>query len=61
MCGFDINWSFDSKLEFDWIIEWAFNPEAYIAQTRHGVEWFLKDAEILYDFLVFMNERGWDE
>ena len=61
MCGFDTSWSFDEKLEFDWIIEWAFNPEAYINQTRHGREWFLKDAGILYDFLVFMNEHGWED
>jgi hypothetical protein len=61
MCGFDFDWSFDKKLEFDWITEWAFNKEECIAQTRHGREWFLEDASTLYDFLVFMNERGWHE
>ena len=61
MCGFDTEWSFDKKLEFDWIIEWTFNPEAYINQVRHGSDWFLEDAETLYDFLVFMNEHGWEE
>ena len=61
MCGFDPNWSFDEKLEFDWIIEWAFNPEAYAAQTRHGKEWLLTDAATLYEFLVFMNEYGWED
>ena len=61
MCGFSTSWSFDKKLEFDWIIEWAFDPEAYIAQTRHGKEWLLDDASVLYDFLVFMNEHGWEE
>lgn len=61
MCGFDLDWSYDKKLEFDWIIEWTFNAAAYINQTRHGVTWFLEEAEVLYDFLVFMNERGWKD
>ena len=61
MCGFDYDWSFDKKLEFDWIIEWAFNPEAYINQNRHGRNWHLKSAGILYDFLIFMNENGWED
>jgi hypothetical protein len=61
MCGFNVKWSFDEKLEFDWIIEWAFNPEAYINQTRHGKEWLLEDAGTLYDFLVFMNDLGWED
>ena len=62
MCGFNLDWAYDKKLGFDWIIEWTFNnAEAWVAQTRHGVEWLLEDAETLYDFLVFMNERGWEE
>lgn len=61
MCGFDLEWSFDKKLEFDWIIEWAFNSEAFINQHRHGREWFLNEPGILYDFLVFMNENGWED
>ena len=60
MCGFDIDWSYDPKLDIDWIIEWSFNPETYRAQTRHGRTWDLEDASILYDFLVFMNENGWE-
>lgn len=61
MCGFDIEWSYDKKLEFDWIIEWAFNTECYRHQIRHGREWDLADGGILYDFLVFMNESGWED
>ena len=61
MCGFNLDWSYDKKLEFDWIIEWAFNPDSYASQIRHGREWLLNTPENLYDFLVFMNERGWEE
>ena len=61
MCGFNPNWSYDTKLEFDWIIEWTFNPEAYKEQIRHKKEWQLESAEALYDFLAFMNELGWEE
>jgi hypothetical protein len=61
MCGFDPEWSYDKKLEFDWIIEWCFNTDSYKHQTRHGREWYLDSAGILYDFLVFMNEYGWED
>jgi hypothetical protein len=61
MCGFDLEWSYDKKLGFDWIIEWTFNNAEYIWQKRHGKEWFLKEPETLYEFLVFMNECGWEE
>ena len=61
MCGFKYDWAYDKKLEFNWIFEWAFNPEAYKEQTRHGRTWLLEKPGILYDFLVFMNEHGWLE
>lgn len=61
MCGFDMEWSYDKKLGFDWIIEWTFNPDTYKEQTRHGKHWLLEEAGILYDFLVFMNELGWED
>jgi hypothetical protein len=61
MCGFNPEWSYDKKLEFDWIIEWTFNAANYINQTRHGREWFLEEAGTLYDFLIFMNENGWED
>ena len=61
MCGFNIDWSYDDKLGFDWVIEWAFNSGYYVAQTRHGKEWVLESAGALYDFLVFMNEHGWED
>lgn len=61
MCGFDQEWSYDEKLEIDWIIEWTFNPDAYKGQTRHGRDWVFEDSDILYDFLVFMNEYGWED
>ena len=56
----DSNWSYDEKLEFDWIIEWCYTPDSpNFEQTRHGRTWRLDDAGILYDFLEFMNEYGW--
>lgn len=61
MCGFDLDWSYDKKLGFDWVIEWCFNKEPYRVQFRHGREWHLDDAGILYDFLVFMNDLGWED
>lgn len=62
MCDFDGEWSYDQKLEFDWIIEWTFhreNPVFY--QIRHGCVFELTSAGALYDFLVFMNEHGWED
>ena len=61
MCGFNDDWSYDKKLGFDWIISWTSDPEPKFMQTRHGRTWKLDDAGILYDFLVFMNEYGWEE
>jgi hypothetical protein len=61
MCGFDLEWSYDKKLEFDWIIEWTFNNEFFRHQTRHGKDWTLDDVGALFDFLVFMNEYGWED
>lgn len=57
----DVKWSYDEKLEFDWVIEWCYVPDSpYFKQTRHGRTWWLDDAGALYDFLVFMNEHGWE-
>ena len=61
MCGFDSEWSYDSKLGFDWIIEWVYNLENVQYHTRHNKDWVLTEAGSLYDFLVFMNEHGWDD
>ena len=61
MCDFDANWSYDEKFEFDWIVEWVYDESPYFFQTRHGVEFNLTDAGALYDFLVFMNEHGWED
>ena len=60
MCGFNSDWSYDEELGFDWICEWTFNPGNYRCQTRHGKDFDLDTAEQLYDFLVFMNEHGWE-
>ncbi len=62
MREFNMDWSYDTKLGFDWIIEWACSPDGpdYI-QTRHGRTWDLRTASVLYDFLVFMNEHGWED
>ena len=59
MCGFDLNWSYDTKKEFDWIIEWCFGED--LTEKRHGCEFVLDSALALYDFLVFMNEHGWED
>ena len=61
MCGFDPSFSYDEKLGFDWIIEWTCNESPYLVQHRHGHEWHLDNAGLLYDFLVFMNEHGWED
>lgn len=61
MCDFNDSWSYDKKLEFDWIVEWSFDESPYFFQTRHGVEFDLHEAGALYDFLVFMNEYGWED
>ena len=58
----NVTWSYDEKLEFDWIIEWCYGPDSpNLEQTRHGRTWYLDNAGILYDFLVFMNEHGWED
>lgn len=61
MCDFDANWAYDEKTGLDWIAEWSFGEPPYFCQTRHGVEFDLHDAGALYDFLVFMNEHGWED
>lgn len=58
----DVTWSYDEKLEFDWIIEWCYTPDSpNFEQTRHGVKFDLTDAGDLYDFLMFMNVHGWED
>lgn len=62
MCDFNPNWSYDEKLGIDWIIEWSYTADSpNFEQTRHGRTWRLDDAGILYDFLEFMNEYGWED
>ena len=62
MCDFDIEWAYDDKEGLNWIVEWSFHEDApNFTQTRHGRTWDLTDASILYDFLVFMNEHGWED
>ena len=34
MCEFDPDWAYDTKLGFDWIIEWSFGDARY--EKRHG-------------------------
>lgn len=62
MRGYNDDWSYDEKLGIDWIIEWAYTPDSpNFAQIRHGRTFNLEDAGALYDFLVFMNEHGWED
>jgi hypothetical protein len=62
MCDFDYEWAYDNKEGLNWIIEWCFHEDGpNFSQTRHGRTWDLADAGILYDFLVFMNEHGWED
>lgn len=61
MCGFNTEWDYDTKLGFSWLIEWSFGESPFYYQVRHGREFDLHDAGALYDFLVFMNEKGWEE
>ena len=62
MCDHNVEWDYDTKLGLCWIIEWTYTPDSpNFTQTRHGVEFELTDAGALYDFLVFMNEHGWED
>lgn len=61
MCNFNVDWAYDAKLEFNWIIEWCFDESPRLFQERHGQSWGLTEAGALYDFLVFMNEHGWED
>ena len=62
MRGYNDDWSYDEKLGIDWIIEWVYTPNSpNFAQTRYGRTFDLEDASALYDFLVFMNEHGWED
>lgn len=62
MRDFNPDWAYDEKLGFDWIIEWTHTPDSpNFIQTRHDRDWYLEDAGALYDFLVFMNEHGWED
>ena len=59
MCDGDPEWAYDTECGFNWLIEWCFGETVYA--KRHGVEFDLTDAGALYDFLVFMNEHGWED
>lgn len=59
MVEFNPDWSYDTKYGFDWIIEWCFSEVC--GAERHGEQFNLRDAGALYDFLVFMNEHGWED
>ena len=62
MCDFDPDWAYDEKEGLNWIIEWAYTPDnPNFHQSRHGRTWNLEDPGALYDFLVFMNEHGWED
>ena len=59
MCEGNPDWAYDTKLGFDWIIEWCFGE--CTGDRRYGKDFDLSDAGALYDFIVFMNEHGWED
>ena len=62
MGDFDGEWAYDEKEGFNWIVEWSFHDDNPVFhQVRHGVEFDLTEAGALYDFIVFMNEHGWED
>ena len=62
MGDFDPDWAYDNKEGLNWIVEWSFHEDGpNFVQTRHGRTWELSDPGILYDFLIFMNEHGWND
>lgn len=62
MCDFNTEWDYDEKLGLSWIIEWTYTPDSpNFTQHRHGKNFDLTDAGALYEFLVFMNEHGWED
>lgn len=62
MGDFNPDWAYDDKEGLNWIVEWCFHEDGpNFTQTRHGRTWDLVDASVLYDFLVFMNEYGWED
>lgn len=60
MSNFDPDWAYDDKESLNWIVEWSFGESPYFIQNRHGRVFDLTEAGALYDFLVFMNEHGWE-
>lgn len=59
MSDFEADWAYDEKLGINWIVEWCFGESDGFIQKRHGFEFEVVGAGALYDFIVFMNERGW--
>ena len=61
LCGFNDEWDYDPVEGISWIIEWCFEESPLLHFTRCGREWHLTTPENLYDFLVFMNQEGWED
>ena len=62
MTDYNPNWSYDEKLQFDWIIEWVYSPDSpNLIQDRHNREFALTTPEALYEFILFMNKHGWED
>ena len=59
MSDFNYEWAYDTREGLNWIIEWSFGETRYA--RRHGIEFILDTPSALYEFIVFMNEHGWDE
>ena len=59
MCDGNPDWASDTKLGFDWIIEWCFGEATYA--KRHGIEFIMDKPGALYEFIVYMNEHGWED
>ena len=61
VCGLDSDWVYDTKEGLNWVVEWIYLFDGDVTVSRHGRDFLLNSAGALYDFIVFMNEHGWED